>query len=165
MTELTDFELRNAAAGPDPFVLSEYAADPDRDGLVLLFLRDYYCTKCKAQVTTIASNYDEFEAANADVVAILPESIEKTRDWNDDLPFPLLADDSKAVSAEYDQPVRFGALGALHDLVGRMPEAVVVDATGTEQSVAYVHRGETPGDRPSVDELLAHLDEIVSSPA
>lgn len=163
MTDITDFELRNAAAGPDPFVLSEYADDSDRDAIVLLFLRDYHCTKCKNQVTTVASRYDAFEELGADVVAILPESLEKAQNWNDefDLPFPLLADGSKDVSDEYDQPTRFGAIGALHDLVGRMPEAVVVDTTGNEPTVGHVHRGDTPGDRPTVDELVEHIDETV----
>jgi len=167
MTELTDFELRNAAAGPDPFVLTEYADDPDRDAIVLLFLRDYHCPKCKDQVATIAASYDQFEGVGADVVAILPDPVGKARDWNDELglSFPLLADESKTASEEYDQPVRFGAVGALHDMVGRMPEAVVVDTTGSEPSVAHVHRGKTPGDRPSVDDLLGHIEAVRSATA
>ena len=164
MSELTDFELPNVTTAFDPFRLFDYAADPDRQAIVLLFLRDYHCPKCRNQVDTIASRYDEFEARNADVVAILPEPADRTRKWasSSDLRFPLLADGSKTVSDQYDQPTRFGALGGLHDMIGRMPEAVVIDATGSEPVVEYVHRGDSPGDRPSVEDLLDRIDSILA---
>ena len=164
MSELTDFELPNVTTAPDPFRLLEYTAGPDRQAIVLLFLRDYHCPKCRNQVDTVASRYDEFEARNADVVAVLPEPIDRTRTWanESDLPFPLLADGSKTVSDQYDQPTRFGALGGLHDMIGRMPEAVVIDPTGDEPAVDYVHRGDSPADRPSVDDLLNRVDSILA---
>jgi peroxiredoxin Q/BCP len=71
-----------------------------------------------------------------------------------------LADPSKAVSDEYDQPTRFGALGSLHDLVGRMPLAVVFDTTDGEPTVAKTYEGKTPGDRPTVDEFLDDVRDI-----
>ncbi|QFU84728.1 peroxiredoxin family protein [Natronorubrum aibiense] len=165
MTELTDFELPNAAAGPDPLRLREYASDPDRDAIVLLFQRDYHCPKCREQVQTVASRYDEFVDRRTAVISILPESIEQATRWNDqyDLPFPLLADESKTTSDQYDQPTRFGALGSLHDMVGRMPEAVLIDATGQEPTIEYVHRGKLPADRPTVDDLLERIDALVSA--
>ncbi len=46
-TSAHDFELENAAAGPDRFQLSEAATDSDTDSIVLLFQRDYHCTKCR----------------------------------------------------------------------------------------------------------------------
>ncbi len=162
--EAADFELPNVATGPDPFRLREYTSASDRDAVVLLFLRDYHCPKCRAQVETIASRYEEFTARNAAVVAILPESLEKTRQWNDpDLPFALLADGSKTVGDQYDQPTRFGALGSLHDMIGRMPEALVIDSRGEKAVVDYVHRGSSPGDRPSVDELLERIDSFTKN--
>ncbi len=164
MTELTDFELSNVAAGPDPFRLLDYAADPDRKAIVLLFLRDYHCPKCRTQIETIASRYDEFVAHNTDVVAVLPEPVDRTQKWAEgsEIPFPLLADGSKAVGEQYDQPTRFGALGGLHDMIGRMPEAVIIDATESEPVIDYVHRGDSPGDRPSINELLDRIDSLRS---
>ncbi|WP_265108543.1 peroxiredoxin family protein [Halosolutus halophilus] len=165
MPELTDFELSNAATGPDPFRLSEFAADPDRDAIGLLFQRDYHCPKCREQVQTVASRYDEFTARRADVVSILPEPIERARQWNEqyDLPFPLLADESKTTSDQYDQPVRFGAVGSLHDMVGRMPEAILIDASGDRPTIEYVHRGTHPADRPTADDLLERVDELATA--
>lgn len=80
-----------------------------------------------------------------------------------DLPFPLLAAPSKRVSEGFDQPTRFGRLGSLHDLVGRMPLAVVLDVCDGEPVIAVVHEGSTPGDRPDVDELLAAAEDLDSA--
>jgi len=156
-TSAHDFELPNVASGPDPFRLSEVAAADDVDGVLTLFQRDYHCTKCRGQVQAVADRYDEFAQADAVVAAVLPEPPDRAGDWQDsyDLPFPLLADDAKDVSETYDQPTRFGALGSLHDLVGRMPKAVVFDTREDTPEVAAVHEGSMPADRPDVDDLLA----------
>jgi len=157
---ITDFELPNAGSGPDPLRLSAYAEDADRGAVVVLFQRDYHCGNCRRQVQRIADRYEEFRERRADVVSVLPEPAERAREWQDkyDLPFPLLADADAEAAEAYDQPVRFGAFGAVHDLVGRMPATVVVDARGVEPAIASVERGSRPSDRPDVDELLAMVD-------
>lgn len=125
----SDFELENVAAGPDPFRLSAVADREDLEAIVLLFQRDYHCVKCRRQVQAVADRYEEFEARDALVVSVLPESPERTASWQEryDLPFPLLADPSTDVGDEFDQPTRFGTLGSLSDFVGRMPLALVLD--------------------------------------
>jgi peroxiredoxin Q/BCP len=154
-----EFELPNVAAGPDPFSLSDAVADPEVDALVLLFQRDYHCGNCREQVQAVADRYDEFAALGATVVSILPEPIERARSWQEsyDLPFPLLADPDTAVSDAYDQPVRFGVLGSLHDLVGRMPVAMIVDTNGDEPAIVSTYEGRMPADRPEIDDLLERL--------
>jgi peroxiredoxin Q/BCP len=154
-----DFELPNVAAGPDPFSLSAAAADPDTDAVVLLFQRDYHCGNCRDQVQAIADRYDEFAALNATLASVLPEPVDRASEWQDsyDLPFALLADPNTDVSDAYDQPVRFGVLGSLHDLVGRMPVATVLDVRSGEPVVAYTYEGRMPADRPEIDDLL---DEV-----
>jgi peroxiredoxin Q/BCP len=161
-TSAPDFELENVAAGPNVFAFSEAASDPDTDTIVLLFQRDYHCRNCRQQVQDIAERYGDFEEVNASVVAILPEPADRAAEWHRqyDLPFPLLADPSKAVSETYDQPTRFGALGSLHDLIGRMPLAVVFDVTGSEPTVMNTYEGKTPSDRPSIDDLLADVGTL-----
>jgi len=155
-----DFELTNVAGGPDPFSLSTVTADPDVDALVLLFQRDYHCGNCRKQVKAIADRYDEFETLNAVVVSVLPEPAERARSWQKsyDLPFPLLADPTTDVSDAYDQPVRFGILGSIHDLIGRMPVAMILDTRSGEPVVAYTYEGRMPADRPGIDELLAEIE-------
>jgi peroxiredoxin Q/BCP len=158
MPQALDFELPNVGPGPDPFRLDAVEAD----FLLLFFQRDYYCTNCRSQVQTLADRYEEFCARDAEVVSILPESVDQTRDWQTeyDLPYPLLADPDAAVGDQYDQPVRFGPLGRISDFFGRMPEVVVLDLRGDEPTVAYTYRSRSTFDRPSVDDLLAELDDL-----
>lgn len=160
--DVPEFELPNAGAGPDRLALDDLAGDPDADAVVLLFHRDHYCGNCRKQVQAVADRYDEFEAAGAEVASVLPEPVERAESWQEryDLPFPLLADPSKDVADAYDQPTRFGRLGDLHDLLGRMPETVVLDVRDGDPEVAHVHRGSSPADRPDVNELLAMLRDL-----
>lgn len=164
MTETTDgqqsasvapsFELPNVGVGPDPFSLD--AVDDDYDTVLLLFQRDYYCTKCREQVRAIADRDDEFEAIGALPVSVLPESVDSTRSWQQklDLPYPVLADPDSAVGDEYEQPTRFGILGNAFDFVGRMPLAVVIDLDG-DPTVDATYPGSSTFDRPDIEELLA----------
>lgn len=164
---LSEFELENVGAGESPFRLQDVLSDDDVEALVLLLQRDYHCRKCRQQVQDVAERYDEFRAENAVVASILPESADTARKWQEsyDLPFPLLADPSKAVSDDLEQPTRFGALGNLHDVIGRMPEALVIDVSGDESTVAYVHKGSSPADRPTIDDLLEQVRQLSLSVA
>jgi peroxiredoxin Q/BCP len=148
----------NVGAGTDPYRLTDAFDDADR--LVLLLQRDYYCQVCKRQTKRFAERYDEFAERNAEVVVVVPDPPDKVEGWARDIepPFPLLADDDAALGDEYDQRVRFGVLGELHDAIGRMPEAVVLSHDG-EMNVEHVHSGGSYFDRPSVDELLEKVDD------
>lgn len=162
---VADFELPNVAAGPDPFRLSDAASREELDAVVLLFQRDYHCVNCRKQVQSVADRYDEFEDANSEVVSVLPEPVDQARKWQEQygLPYPLLSDAEKSVSDEYDQPTRFGVLGSLHDMLGRMPFAMILDVRANEPQVAYTYEGKMPADRPSIDDLLNEIGHLVAS--
>lgn len=149
-------EMPNVGTGPDRFGFD--ALDEGTDAVVLVLMRDYYCTKCKAQANRLADRYEAFRERDAEVVAVLPEDADRARGWAD-VPYPLLADAEKEVAAEYDQPTKYGVLGKLSDFAGRMPEAVVADVTD-EPTIAHVHRGDGINDRPSEDELLDVVGEV-----
>jgi len=157
-----EFELPNVGPGADPF--SPAAADADF--VVVVLQRDYYCGGCRQQVRALAQRYDAFRERGAEVVSVLPEPRERAAEWQAryDLPFPLVADADAAVGAAYDQPVRFGLLGRLHDVIGRMPTAAILDRRGEGAELAFVYRGSTTADRPTVDDLLAELDRLRGSP-
>lgn len=161
MTELApDFELANVGPGPDPCSLGALATG--HEFVVLLFQRDFYCTNCRKQIQAVKDRYDEFTERGAIVASILPEERERAAEWQAsyDLPYPLLADPEANASDAYDQPVKFGILGRFSDFLGRMPEAVVVDARGDEPTVAWSYAGESTFDRPEIDDLLAELDRL-----
>ena len=154
-----NFELRNAGAGPDPLTLEHVTSEVDF--AILLLLRDYHCPKCRAQVQRVESKAEEFDAGDAAVIAILPDTYERAVDWQEsyDLSFPLLADPGGDVNDEYDQPTRFGALGRLHDFIGRMPKAVVLDLRG-DAEVAHSYEGSTPADRPQIEDLFDTVEDL-----
>jgi peroxiredoxin Q/BCP len=159
------FELPNVGVGPDPLSLA-VVADVS-DFAVLLFLRDYHCPKCKAQVESLTNEARAFSERNAAVLPILPESPARAEAWTDNFegafPFPLLADESKAVADSYDQPTRYGALGSLHDLIGRLPQSIVLDTRGEEPEVIFTHRGDSSADRPEADELIGAVEDVQES--
>jgi peroxiredoxin Q/BCP len=161
MTEqsVPSFELRNAGVGPDPLSLDVVASTVDF--AVLLLLRDYHCPKCREQVTNVAENADVIERRDTAIIPVLPDSYEKAADWQSefDLPFPLLADPNGEVGDAYDQQRRFGLLGKLHDVIGRMPKAVVIDLR-EEPTIIDAYDGDAPGDRPDIEELLDPIDDL-----
>lgn len=158
--EAKEHELPNVGAGADPYSLED--AFEDADAVVVLLQRDYHCHICKEQTQDAAERYSEFEERGAEVVVVLPDSREKAEGWAEkmDLPFPLLADEDATMGDEYGQKVRFGPIGRLHDFVGRMPVALVLtkDEEGGDIEVAYEHKGDSFGDRPSVDDLLEQVE-------
>jgi peroxiredoxin Q/BCP len=173
-----DFELPNAGTGPDPLSLADLAAGPTsavgrptarretsprNDAVVLLFHRDYHCRNCREQARAVADRYGEFRDHHAAVVSVLPEPTETAEKWQRKLhlPFPLLADPDNRVADQYGQPTRFGRLGQRFDLVGRLPEVAILDVREKPRLYA-VHRGDSSGDRPEVDDVLAMIDRLLA---
>jgi peroxiredoxin Q/BCP len=158
MSTVTGFELTNVGTGPDPLSLRTVAEDSDF--VLLLFQRDYHCGNCRNQVQSVGDRYEAFRDRETEVVSIVPEPPDRLRDWQAkyELPFPLCADPDAETSSAYDQPVRFGLLGDLSDLLGRMPKAVLLDTRGDEPVVAYTHEGSSTWDRPEIDDLLDEID-------
>ncbi len=158
------FSLPNAGPGPDP--LSVETLPSHIDFAVLYFQRDHYCTNCRGQVQNLAARIDEFHQRDAEVISILPEPLERAREWQDeyDLPYPLLADPDSAAGEAYDQPVRYGILGKVSDFFGRMPVVAIVDRRETESTIAWSYRGDSTFDRPDIDEVVNRLDDIRQDP-
>jgi len=149
-------ELPNGGSGPDPLRLDRV----DTDFVVLLFHRDFHCGNCQTQASEIASRYEEFRQHSAVVVSVLPESKQRAAEWASEyeLPFPVVADPDSTTADRFGQPVRFGLIGRLHDLIGRMPLVVIIDRRGDEPRLVYSYVGDAPGDRPTVDSLLLELE-------
>ncbi len=159
------FRQPNLGGGPDPLTL-ETIAD-GTDAVVLLFQRDYHCRSCREQARAVDERIEEFTRTDAVPVSVLPESRDRTADWADTtgVSYPVIADPDGEVSEAYEQPTRFGIVGAVSDLVGRMPLAVVVDAMGRQPTVAARYAGSDPSDRPAVDDLLADCVAIADDGA
>ncbi|KTG08138.1 hypothetical protein AUR64_00750 [Haloprofundus marisrubri] len=154
-----DFELPNVGPGPDPLTLGGLAET--NEAVVILLQRDFHCGNCRRQVKAVTERYGEFRERGAEVVSVLPESPGRARDWlRDGASFPLVADEGSQVGDRLGQRVRFGAVGRFHDYLGRMPSTVIVDLGDGRPRRSYVHRGTSPWDRPTVDDLLTELDRL-----
>ena len=153
------FELPNLGSGPDPLSLSTLAEE--NEFALLLFQRDYHCGNCRKQVQVFADWYDEFRKRETEVVSVVPEPVERVQRWQElyDLPYPLLADPETSVSAAYDQPVRFGPLGNLSDLVGRMPKAVLLDCRRDDPEIVHAHEGSSTWDRPELQDIFTAIGD------
>ena len=160
-----EFELPNVGVGPDPLSMADIAAAADF--AVLLFLRDYHCPKCKSQVQAVTEEARRFNEHNAVVLPILPESRKRASAWKNNFdetfPFPLLADEKKRVAEAYDQPTRYGSVGALHDMLGRLPQSLIIDTRGEDAEVVFSHRGDSVDDRPTVAEFLTEVENVQES--
>lgn len=134
-------------------------ASKEYDYVLLLFQRDYFCTNCRTQVQRVEERYDEFKDKNAQVVSILPENLSRAEDWDDNynLSYPVVADKDNNISNSFNQPVRFGLLGSLHDLLGRMPLTIILDTRENSLEVLFRYAGSSPSDRPTVDDLLGKI--------
>lgn len=159
-TAAANVDLPNVGPGPDPCSLSVLAVH--HDFLVVLLQRSPHCRNCKKQVRTFADWHDEFRDRGAEVVSVLPGDREAAADWQRefDLPFPLLADPEAEVGERFDQSVRFGLVGRLSDLLGRMPKAVVLDCRAGVPEVVWTHEGSSTFDRPGIVALLDELDRL-----
>ncbi|HET9609510.1 MAG TPA: peroxiredoxin [Acidimicrobiales bacterium] len=129
-------------AGHRDYTLSEYAGQP----VVLAFYPGDNTPVCTRQLNSYSEDIDAFQAVDAQVLAISPQSVESHDAFSDDqggFAFPLLADVGKQVGR------RYGILGP----VGFYRRSVfVVDAGGV---VRHAHRAVAGlGFRPT-DELIA----------
>ena len=154
------FVLPNVGPGPDPLSPAEIEAD----FAVLLLHRDFYCSECRQQVRRVKKQYDEFEARDAEVVSVLPEDRETAAEWQKQyhLPFPVVADPDTELGDRYEQPTRFGLLGKLHDVIGRMPAVVLLDLRFSDPIETYAHRGDSRTDRPRIDAILDAIDHAAT---
>ena len=152
--------MPNVGPGPDPLALRELEAD----FAVLLLHRDFYCSDCRQQVRRMKRRYEEFERRDTEVVSVLPEGRETAEEWQKQyhLPFPVVADAEKRWGERFDQPRKYGLLGRLHDVIGRMPATLVLDLRWSDPMETFAHRGESKTDRPRIDELLAAIDEAAT---
>lgn len=156
------FELPNVGVGPDPLSVADLVSDVDF--AVMVFLRDYHCPHCQEQVNSLSQAASDFNQHNTAVVPVLPESRERAAKWRDSFdrpfPFPLLADAHNRVADQYNQPTRYGIVGQIHDILGRLPKTVILDTRGDEAEVVYTHSGKGVTDRPDIEDLLATVRDL-----
>lgn len=96
--------------------------------------------------------YQEFQRRGAEIIAIAPDTPERTRRsaQSHDLPFPCLADPDRRVYRQYD--VRSALIS-----LGQRPALFVLDGDGI---VRYAHLGWQQWEIPTLEETLRQLDAL-----
>jgi len=100
----------------------------------------------------LRDRYGEFEQRGAEVIAIAPDTLDNARRYfqANDIPFPCLADEERAVFRQYDVKSALVSLG-------QRPGLFVVDREGI---VRYAYLGWQQWEIPTVDETLKQLDSL-----
>ena len=82
----------------------ELSASNDKSNVVLFFVREYNWIQCRSHASQLGRLYQEFEAANCEVMLILGEPVEKTRNYVDSLhlPYLVLSDPERVVYHQYE---------------------------------------------------------------
>ncbi|HCK64743.1 MAG TPA: hypothetical protein DHW49_00625, partial [Anaerolineae bacterium] len=70
-----------------------------KSNVIVFFIRETSCYQCKTHVTQLGKMYDQFREANTEVIVILGEDVNKSKEYAESikLPFPILADPDRAV--------------------------------------------------------------------
>jgi peroxiredoxin len=158
-----------------PVHLAELWVDVPR-ALMLVFVRQYGCPLCRAQVESLGRMRDEFAAAGVDVAIIGQGTPAEATRFRDEmhLPFPVFSDDSRSAFATYG--LQDGSLEQVFGLtpgrpflramlrghlpgrtvgsVRQLPGTFVIDRDGI---VRMAHPGANAADVPDVSQLLARI--------
>jgi peroxiredoxin len=152
-----DLDLTFVGATGKPLALRDYRG---KRHLVLVFTRGFsgrLCPYCMTQTSRLISNYEEFQARDAEVVVVYPGPKEKVEEFiaaskalsetpDRDAPFPVVLDeDFKAVE-------KLGIRGNLAS-----PSTYILDKEG---QVRFAYVGAADADRPSIKAMLDQLDAL-----
>ena len=132
----------------EPGVVIDLADHLGQDKIVLLFYPLAFSGVCTTELCTIRDRWPEFEDLDAHVFGISVDSPFVTRRYRESegLPFPLLSDFNKDVSAEY------GVLEAeAYGLQGISKRSAFV--IGTDGVVVYAWVAEDSGLEPDYDAI------------
>ncbi|MGI9472971.1 MAG: peroxiredoxin family protein [Rubripirellula sp.] len=130
----------------------------NKQNVLLVFTRGFsgmICPYCTTQTSRLISNYDEFQARDAEVLLVYPGSTEQLPSFKEasmkttaagEFPFPVLLDENLAAVKQ---------LGIASRLA--YPSTFIIDKEG---SVRLSYVGSNPADRPSIKAILSQLDKL-----
>jgi len=100
----------------------------------------------------LRDRYGEFTERATEVIAIAPDTLAMAREYfeREQIPFPCLPDEKRAVYRLYDVKSAMISLG-------QRPGLFIIDAAGLAR---YAYLGFQQWEIPSVDETLAELDAL-----
>jgi peroxiredoxin Q/BCP len=102
----------------------------------------------------LRDDYAEFERRHVAVLAIAPHSLAEATEVAAELelPFPVLADETRQVFLTYDVQSKVWSLG-------QRPAVFLIDPSGT---IRWAHQGTQQWDIPENSAVLAALDRLIA---
>ncbi len=145
-----DFSLA-PGPGPDRVSLSDLCGEP----VVILFFPLAFSGVCTAELCQVAEDWSRWDEAGARVVGISIDSPFVNRKFAEEtgVPFPLLSDFNKDVSAAYG--VLYSEFFGMRGVSKRA--AFVVDRAGT---VAWAWASDDADVMPPLDEILSAVKAL-----
>lgn len=136
---------------------------------VLVFYRGNWCPLCNVQIGSLASDYEEFQALNCNILAIstdTQEGAEKTKQKSH-APFNILIDKDNKVIQSYEVAVRKRELKDIPALIRRkkagnyaMPAVFIVDSNGM---LRFSYIGKSFTDRLSNEQIMEEITRLQKS--
>jgi peroxiredoxin Q/BCP len=161
MTPRASDTLDTGQAAPD-FTL------PDPDGtpvtrsvyqsgrpLLLFFFRGTWCMQCRKQLSRLRGDAPLIAARGVALLGVAAQKRHRLKAFLDahPLPFPILADESRAVTQLFGVYVTFN----LESFRIARPATFLIDAGGI---IRFQHVGTSQFDRPRPAEIMAALDRL-----
>lgn len=125
-----DFRLQ--ATNGKIIALSDFRG---KSNVVAFFIRETTCGQCRTHVAQLGKMYDQFREAGAEIIVILGDNFEITKEYAAglNLPFPILSDPNREVYHLYELEKYF--------LLFQRTASLVIDKDGT---VRYLKRTTVP---------------------
>ena len=125
-----DFKLH--ATNGQEIALSNFRG---KSNVIVFFIRETTCPQCRTHVAQLGRMHNQFREAGAEIVVILGEDVQKSKEYEDaiGLPFPILADPDRATYSLYELEKYF--------LLFQRTASLVVDKDGI---VRYLKRTTVP---------------------
>lgn len=106
-----------------------------KQNVIVFFIRETTCPQCRTHVAQLGRMYEQFKEAGTEVIVILGEGLEKSKEYAEGigLPFPILCDPDRAVYNLYELEKYF--------LLFQRTASLIVDKDGI---VRYLKRTTAP---------------------
>ncbi len=127
----------------------------DERRVFLVFYRGGWCPLCNLQLLELSSSYEEFEAANLEILAISSEEVEKGRKVLNRLgpPYRLLQDLDGEITRRFGLTIDSRDLFSVLLRKRGFPHPGVI-LVGQDRTIQWSYRGKTYRDRPRASQLL-----------
>ncbi len=130
-------------------------------GLLLVFLRGFWCAMCVQQLQLLRQHHARFAALGINIVVVMTDERARVAGalFSNPAPFPVLVDEGRAAIALYGVRNPLTLLPFPHLNVAH-PSTILMDHDGTIQ---YLYVANNFTDRPNMADVLAAAETMAAA--